>query len=141
MKAVVQEDRTGCGIACVAAITNQKYGAVKAAAARLGISVEDPKLWSDTRHMRTLLAHCGIAAGRKEEPFRSWVKLPALALLAIKWHRERMGPAWHWVVFTRDEGGGLVLDSKRSLKTNRRTDFGRMKPKWFIRLGEINSRR
>jgi hypothetical protein len=30
-----------------------------------------------------------------------------------------------------------VLDPKKSLQTNRRTDFGRMKPKWYIPLGDV----
>lgn len=134
MNPVVQEDRTGCGIASVAAITKQKYASVKQAAAALGISVDDPKLWSDPQPMRKLLASYGIAAGRKEVPFRSWARLPSRALLAIKWHRGKAGPAWHWVVFVRDAGGSCVLDPKRGLRTNRRTDFGRMHPKWFIHL-------
>ncbi len=54
--------------------------------------------------------------------------------LAIRWHREKTGPAWHWVVFVRDVSGDYVLDPKRALRTHRRTDFGRMKPKWFIRI-------
>jgi hypothetical protein len=136
MEAVVQEDRTGCAIASVAAITGAKYSAVKKAAAILGISVDDPTLWSDTEPMRKLLASRGVVAGRKEEPFRSWQELPSRALLAIKWHRAKRGPAWHWVVFARDESGSFVLDSKRGLRTHQRTDFGRIKPKWFIRLEE-----
>lgn len=136
LKPVVQEDPTGCGIASVAAVTGRTYVAVKRAAAQLGIVVTDPTLWSDPRHMRTLLAHFDIAAGAKEEKFGAWAKLPDRALLAIKWHLERTGPAWHWVVFVRDAEGERVLDPKRALRTNRRTDFGRIKPKWFIRLGE-----
>lgn len=136
MNPVVQQDRTGCGIASVAAITNRTYPAVKRLAAKLGISVDDARLWGDTKHMRTLLAAAGVVAGEKEEPFRSWRQLPARALLAIKWHREKTGPAWHWVVFGSDARGSFVLDSKRGLRTNRRTDFGRIKPKWFIRLDE-----
>jgi hypothetical protein len=41
------------------------------------------------------------------------------------------------VVFVRDASGVCVLDPKRALRTNRRTDFGRMKPKWFIRLDKM----
>jgi hypothetical protein len=134
MKAVVQEDRTGCAIASVATLTGQSYSSVKKAAATLGISVDDPTLWSDPQPMRTLLASCGITAGRKEEPFRSWRDLPARALLAIKWHREKSGPAWHWVVFARHGSESFVLDPKRGLRTHHRTDFGRIKPKWFIRV-------
>ena len=135
MNAIVQEDRSGCGIASVAALTGQKYAVVKKAASKLGISIDDSRLWSETQPMRKLLDFFGLVAGRKEEPFISWEKLPDRALLAIKWHHEKSGPAWQWVVFVREAGGSFVLDSKRALRTNRRTDFGRMKPKWFIRLG------
>lgn len=134
MKPVVQQDRTGCGIASVAALTGQNYATVKREAARLGIAVLDTSLWHDTRHVRRLLAHFRLSAGKTEEKFTSWRALPDCALLAIKWHREKDGPAWHWAVFVRDATSVYVLDPKKSLRTHRRTDFGRMKPKWFIRV-------
>ena len=133
MKPVIQQDRTGCGIACVAAFTGQKYATVKAEAAKLGIVVTDATLWSDLRPIRRLLARFQISVG-KEVGFTFWRALPDRALLAIKWHREKTGPAWHWVVFVRDAAGCYVLDSKQALRTHRRTDFGRIRPKWFIRL-------
>jgi hypothetical protein len=133
MNSVVQEDRTGCGIASVAALACENYETVKAAAAKLGIAVTDPELWSDTHHVRRLLVRFRLTA-KKEKPFTSWPSLPDCALLAIKWHREKTGPAWHWVVFVRDTSGSYVLDPKRALRTHRRTDFGRMKPKWFMRV-------
>jgi hypothetical protein len=40
------------------------------------------------------------------------------------------------VVFVREGGDAFVLDSKKALRTNRRTDFGRMKPKWFIPVAQ-----
>lgn len=134
MKPVVQQDRTGCGIASVAALAGKSYPAVKQAAARLSIAVTDTSLWHDTKHVRRLLAHFGLPAGKTQEKFTSWRSLPDRSLLAIKWHREKTGPAWHWVVFVRDTTGAYVLDPKKSLRTNRRTDFGRIKPKWFIRV-------
>lgn len=136
MKAVIQEDRTGCAIACVAALARQTYPNVKDAATKLGIDVRDSRLWTSTRHMRTLLKRFGFVAGRVEEPFVSWDELPNRALLAIKWKRDAIGGAWHWVVFIREKTGPVVLDSKRGLRNNRRSDFGRMKPRWFIRLAE-----
>lgn len=129
----MQEDRTGCAIASVAAVTEQRYAVVKSEAEALGISVSDPKLWSDPTPMRRLLTHFSIRVSRRTA-FSSWDRLPDCALLAIKWHVEKSGPAWHWVVFVRDESGGYVLDPKKALRSNRRTDFGRMKPKWFIGL-------
>jgi len=133
-KAVLQEEITGCGIASAAAIAGVSYAAAKKAADGLGISAEDARLWSDTAHMRRLLDHYGFRAMRNEVPFRSWDALPDIALLAIKWHVERKRPFWHWVVFARDGNGAYVLDSKKSLRRHRRTDFGRMKPKWFIEV-------
>ena len=134
LRPVVQQDRTGCALACVAAITGQSYAAVKTAAAHLGFAVSDFALWSDPRPIRKLLSAFSVVADTNETPFTSWDALPPLALLAIKWHREKTGPAWHWVVFVREVSACYVLDSKRSLRTHRRTDFGRMKPKWFIAL-------
>lgn len=132
MKPVVQLERTGCGIASVAAIAGLSYARVKAIAASLGISAQDQRLWSDTAHVRRLLQHLGLKAGRTEYPFRSWESLPELALLSIKWHLENGRPCWHWVVFVRDDRGARVLDPKKSLRRHVRTDFGRIKPKWYI---------
>jgi hypothetical protein len=43
------------------------------------------------------------------------------------------------VVFCRDHNDAYVLDPKRSLKTNRRRDFGRMKSKWLIAVQGVPS--
>lgn len=132
MKAVVQLERTGCGIASVAAISGLSYRKAKSIANSLGIYAADEALWSDTSHVRKLLRHLGCSVGPRELPFRSWAALSDVALLSIKWHLERGRPHWHWAVFVRDADRAYVLDSKRGLRANRRTDFGRMKPKWFI---------
>lgn len=134
LQPVIQLDRTGCGLASVAVLTGRTYTAVKREAASLGIHVSDPALWGETRHVRKLLARAGVGVGRQRD-FVAWESLPARALLAIKWHREKTGPAWHWVVFVRDDGVPCVLDPKRALRHHRRTDFGRMKPKWFLPIG------
>jgi hypothetical protein len=128
MKPVVQLERTGCGIASVAAIAGVSYPKAKSIANSLGIHAEDKTLWSATSHVRRLLGH------------RSWNELPDLALLSIKWHLEQGQPYWHWVVFVREGGHAYVLDSKKSLRENRRTDFGRMKPKWFIPVTDAQQR-
>lgn len=132
LKPVVQRDRTGCGIASVAVIVRLRYSQAKAMAGKLGIRVDDPRLWSTTTHVRRMLRHCGVRLGVREVPFRSWDALPDVALLAIKWHLESGVPFWHWVVFVRENGEASVFDPKRSLRRHRRTDFGRIKPKWYI---------
>jgi hypothetical protein len=137
MKPVVQLERTGCGIASVAAIAGLSYPKAKAIANSLGIFAQDKSLWSKTSHVRKLLGHLDIKTGPREVPFRSWAALPDLALLSIKWHLEKGRPHWHWVVFVRESGRSYVLDSKKGLRSHCRTDFGRMKPKWYIPIASL----
>jgi hypothetical protein len=132
IKPVLQRERTGCGIASVAAIVGLSYAQAQAIANSLGISAQDERLWSATAHVRKLLQHLGVKTGRSEHAFQSWESLPDLALLSIKWHLEKGRPFWHWVVFVRDDRGARVLDPKKRLRRHVRTDFGRIKPKWFI---------
>ena len=49
-------------------------------------------------------------------------------------HKQNGQPFWHWVVFVREDSGCYVLDSKQALKQHRRTDFGRMQPKWYLKV-------
>ena len=134
MKIVVQEDLTGCGLACVATLAGTTYQKTKMVAEALGITVTDSRLWSDTAFVRTLLTHYGIRARKGESPFRSWEALPPLALLATKWHRKDHQAFWHWVVYWQSPDGPVVLDPKYSLRQHIRTDFGRIKPLWYIEV-------
>ena len=137
MKPVVQLERTRCGLASVAALVGVRYREVQRVANRLGIVASDPRLWSETGYVRTLLKEFGIKSASAEVPFTSWEALPDLALLAVKWHKERDRSFWHWVVFWRGPCGPVVFDSKRALRRHVRTDFGRMRPKWFIPVRPI----
>jgi hypothetical protein len=137
MKPVVQLDRTGCGIASVAALAGVSYRQARLVANRLGISAGDSRLWSETHHVRRLLKEYGVRSASTQLLFTSWEALPDLAMLAVKWHRERDRSFWHWVVFWRGPYGPVVLDSKRALRPHVRTDFGRMKVKWFIPVSSI----
>ncbi|MBI5024689.1 MAG: hypothetical protein HZC18_06800 [Candidatus Omnitrophica bacterium] len=136
-KPVIQLERTGCGIASVAAIVGFSYLKMKSIANSLGVFAHDETLWSNPSHVRKLLRRFGVRAGSREIPFRSWETLPDLALLSIKWHLEKGRPYWHWVVFVRENGRSYVLDSKKRLRSNVRTDFGRMKPKWYIPVIDV----
>ena len=139
MKPVVQAERTGCGIAAVAAIAGVSYARAKAVAASSGISAHDRSLWSETEPVQRLLSPFGLHAAPAPTPFRSWADLPDCALLAIKWHREAYRPCWHWVVFVRDGGREYVLDSNASLRRHVRVDFGRMQPRWFLPVARHSS--
>ncbi len=133
-KPVYQRDVTGCAIACTAWLAGKEYSSVKKTAGDIGIDITNPSLWSETIPMRSLLSEYGIKADSRETLFTTWQNLPPLALLAVKWHLERGKPHWHWVVYSRKAGETFVMDPKKALKTNIRTDFGRIKPKWYIDL-------
>ena len=132
MQVVIQQEPSGCGLAACAALAGLSYDQIKTKANAMGIFAEDKALWSQTDHVRKLLAEFDIALSPVETPFDSWQQLPDKALLAIKWHKEHDKPFWHWVVFSRVAGEAVVLDSKKALKNHRRKDFGRMQPKWYI---------
>ena len=134
MKPVIQQEATGCAIAASAVLAGVNYTIAKKAAKKLGINADDSKLWSSTIYIRRLLKHYNIKTSQTETPFKDWPSLPDRALLASKWHKKKGIPYWHWVVFVRDATGEYVLDSKKALKQHKRTDFGRIKPKWFIAL-------
>ncbi|MET0047588.1 MAG: hypothetical protein ABW066_07385, partial [Sedimenticola sp.] len=106
----------------------------KKIAGGIGIVASDQSLWSSTDPVRRLLGELGVEADKSERPFNGWDRLPDCALLSIKWHLEGGMPFWHWVVFVREGGRQYVLDSKKGLKRNLRTDFGRIKPKWYIEI-------
>ena len=134
LKPIIQQETTGCGIACVATLAGISYSKAKKTANSLGIFAEDSTLWSEPSAVRKLLSHLKINVAKSEKTFCGWHKLPDCALLAIKWHIEKGIPFWHWAVFIRQGGQAYVLDSKKSLKTNIRSDFGRIQPKWFIEV-------
>jgi hypothetical protein len=134
MEVVIQEEVTGCGIAASAALAGLSYAEATKRANALGIYASDTSLWSDTEYVRKLLRDCGVSVSPKQTPFESWERLPDKALLAIKWRLEQGRPFWHWVLFVREEGQEMVLDSKKDLRSNVRQDFGCIKPKWYIEI-------
>ncbi len=134
MKPVVQEEKTGCAIASAAAIAGISYKEAKTIANSLGIYADNSTLWSEINYIRNLLDTLGIRSTKKKTSFTSWASLPKCALLSIKWHLEKGKPHWHWAVFVREKDRSYVLDSNKTLKTNTRTDFGRIHPKWFIKI-------
>jgi hypothetical protein len=134
MKPVIQEEITGCAIASSAALAGISYEQAKHIANNLGIYAKDSTLWSDKRYILELLAELGISTSKQEIAFTNWASLPNCTLLAINGNLENDKPFWHWVVFVREGDYEYVLDSKQSLKSNTRTDFGRIKPKWYIEV-------
>ncbi len=134
MQPVIQQEKTGCGIASAAVIADLSYQQAKKVANDLGIYAEDTSLWSSTNYLRRLLDELGYEASQGETDFVDWQSLPKCALLATKWHIEDNKPFWHWVVYSKDEQGGVVFDSNASLPSPIRKDLEHIQPKWFIEV-------
>lgn len=136
MKAVLQEDLTGCGIACVANLANVSYQQVKSVAVTWGmtsaICVSGP-IRPSFKYCWTIME--SIPAGRIS--FRSWQPLPPLALLSTKWYRKNNQAFWQWVIYWKNPAGPVMLDSKFTLRKQVRTDLGRIKPRG---LGTVHDR-
>lgn len=132
MKAIIQEDITGCAIASASVLSNQSYQQTKVVFESMGLELTDAALWSSTEPMRALCQQLGIELDKSQHGFTGFEDLPDKALLAIKWKQPQQTAYWHWVVFARLNGRAFIFDSKKGLKHNMRTDFGRIKPKWFI---------
>lgn len=132
MKPVIQREKSGCGIATSATIAGVTYSQAKLVASGLGIHAAENPRGLGISDVRALLGRLGVRLSTHEALFVSWDKLPDTALLAIKWSLNKGVPCWHWVTFIREGSSSYVLDPKRALRSNIRTDFGRMRPKWFI---------
>jgi len=137
LKPVIQEETTGCGIASVANIIGKSYSELKEVANSMGIYASDESLWSDTQYVRRILTSFNIETSRNEIPFKSWNKLPGVALLSTKYRQDGGRSLWHWVVFKRVKNESFVLDSASYLSSNIRTDFNNMHPKWYIEVKNV----
>lgn len=135
IRPIIQEEETGCGLACVAMLCGKTYEEVCQDGADLGIRAADKRLWSSADYVRRLLTHYGMKAGKSERSFTGWDTLPDLCLLATKWHIEDGQPFWHWCVFSRKENESVVLDPAAYLSENTRHDFDAIEVKWFIEVG------
>ncbi|SNB45245.1 cysteine peptidase family C39 domain-containing protein [Geobacter sp. DSM 9736] len=133
-RVVVQEDATGCGIACAAMLAGKTYHAAKRRAKELSLFSDDRNLSSDISDLRPLLESYNIRIGRKTS-FRNWNEVPSPSILAVKHKAGAESECWHWTVFHRRENGPVILDPDRNLKSNVRRDLARLKPKWYIPVG------
>jgi len=80
---VIQEEQTGCTIACAATIAGISYQEAKKIANSVDIYAEDPTLWSDTNHIQQLLLTLGVITTEDKVPFTNWESIPDCALLSI----------------------------------------------------------
>lgn len=133
MKRVVQQDSTGCGIACIAMLAGKTYAEVRKYALKTLSLDECGPFYTNTNDLVKLGNQYELNVGVRRRKFKSFDILPDKAILAIN-YKENTN-TWHWVVFHRTSSEQYVLDPKKSIKNNKRKDLARIASKATHWLG------
>ncbi|WP_308318795.1 cysteine peptidase family C39 domain-containing protein, partial [Vibrio metschnikovii] len=114
MRRVVQQDRTGCGLACIAILAGTEYSNVKDRALDLFNLESSDEFYTNASELQKLGQEFNLNVGAKRRVFKGFNALPDLAILAINYRENE--DTWHWVVYCRDEGNEFVIDPKKAVK-------------------------
>lgn len=129
MRRIKQLDATGCGIACAAMIAGVSYKRARKRAIELGIVGDRPPHYTTSGDVRRLLIDLGASAARGRR-LTHWESVSGLSIVGINYSKEF--DAWHWVVYVPSKRGSYVLDPRAAVKSCRRYDFLRMRPRSFM---------
>ncbi|MEX5443408.1 cysteine peptidase family C39 domain-containing protein [Acinetobacter schindleri] len=129
VKRIIQEDSTGCGLACVAMITNLTYSEVKKEAIKRSIIKPSKSFYTTSNNLIRLLSILDVQA-KKGRAVKKWESIKSLSIVAINF-REKSN-TWHWVVYVPDTNIGYVLDPNKKIKTEKRVDLSRMALRSYI---------
>lgn len=130
IKRVIQEDSTGCGIACIAMVAGISYAEAKQITLNNEILKKSVKnFYTTTKDLVNVLNSIGIESS-KGRKVRYWSSINTISIVGINFLETT--DTWHWVLFIPDEDTGYVLDPSKRVKTEKRTDFSRMRLRSYI---------
>jgi ABC-type bacteriocin/lantibiotic exporter with double-glycine peptidase domain len=133
VRRVIQQDSTGCGIACIAMLAGQTYEQVRKLALSVTAFEEGGPFYTCTKDLVSLGAQYNLKIGIRRRKFKNYDALPDKAILAINYKEET--DTWHWVLFHRTADDQYVLDPMKSIKNEKRKDLGRIANKATHWLG------
>lgn len=130
MERVVQLDKTGCGIGCLAILTNKTYHIVKREiCCELKMFCIYDKFFGTTYKKMYQLLRFYKKNFKFKRKFKNWVQLNGkVAILEI--NKNKKTKNWHWVVYKN----GVIYDPSFHVKNYPRKDFGRINPRAFIEI-------
>ena len=131
---VLQDDATGCGLACVAMIVGKTYAEVKKIALDNKILEEKKTFYTTSSDLINLLNYFNFKADRGRK-VGNWSSIQCLSIVAINFSESRN--SWHWVVYVPDENKGYVLDPHKKIKNDKRVDFSRMRLRSYIPIESV----
>lgn len=129
IKRIIQDDATGCGLACVAMIVDETYAEVKKVALDNGFFENKRTFYTISSDLITLLDYFRVKA-KKERKGSHWLSVQSVSIVAINFRKN--SNSWHWVVYVPDENQGYVLDPHKKIKNDKRVDFSRMRLRSYI---------
>lgn len=125
MNRVIQQDNTGCGLACVAMVVGCTYEEIRTLAIdELGFDTKGP-FSTDYIDLRVMLAEYGYRLSRYT-PFSGYAPLSPLCIMGIE--RAGSGEEDHWVVHMKCGLDRYVLDPSLRVKSTQRRDWWRLSP-------------
>ncbi|MDM8521418.1 cysteine peptidase family C39 domain-containing protein [Anaerolineales bacterium HSG6] len=136
LKRIIQRDPTGCGIACISMLTGREYEEIKQEALKTLEFNGKKTLYTDFKDLKQLLKKYGVKTARRASKFISWEKLPALCVLAINYSERR--DTWHWVLYINEKDDKYIFDPKKTTKTEKRRDFGRMRVYKYLTIKKLH---
>jgi len=129
MNRIIQEDNTGCGLACVAMVTGKSYQEIKLLAIHLNICNEKGPYYTRAKDICSLLKYYRIGFS-KVRHVKNWSSINDNSIVAINYDEKL--DTWHWVVYINGYINGYVLDPRKKVKSIERKDWNRMRPRSCI---------
>lgn len=108
---VKQLHTTGCGIACVAMLTNKTYNLIDQQAVDEKFFKPTGKRYTTSRQLSLLAAKHNINIDSRRKAFKGFDRLPDRAILSVKMAGSVRN--WHWIVFYRLEDSIFLLDPEQ----------------------------
>jgi len=109
VRRVLQDDATGCGVACLAMVANVHYPVARAVFDKLGMPARRPKrpYASNFKDLRKALGELGIANSMERWP--GWEHFSGVGIIAVNASPGRYKGNWHWVVAEEHSQFGVVI--------------------------------
>jgi ABC-type bacteriocin/lantibiotic exporter with double-glycine peptidase domain len=124
---VRQRDYSGCGIACVAMLSNKTYREVKKQL------YKQPKFkgkkigfYTEYSDIEKLLSNFKLRLSKIKKTNR-WSKIRKRALVAVNYRKIKKSSYWHWVVFEKEKQGLFILDPQSTRRDIRKRNFNNIR--------------
>jgi ABC-type bacteriocin/lantibiotic exporter with double-glycine peptidase domain len=133
---VIQEDVTGCGLACIAMLSHKTYDDIKDCILSKGIIKSKKNFMTNNSQIIRIGKEFGVTL-EKRKKFQRWNDIPSTSLVSINFRHIKSKSEWHWIVFVKENGEKPYfldpLENKKQ-KKSKRFDFKGKKSGYYLLL-------